>query len=54
MNFVENSSVNAKPPIESKRSYQVPMLSDYGDIRLITQTTGNTGGTMDTPATKTS
>jgi hypothetical protein len=43
MNSVEKNFVNATRSIEIKRPYEAPMLSEYGDIRQITQTTNNQG-----------
>jgi hypothetical protein len=37
MNVVDENHVNAKPPVQTKRPYAAPILSEYGDIRQITQ-----------------
>jgi hypothetical protein len=37
MNVVDKNHVSAKTPIQTKRPYAAPILSEYGDIRQITQ-----------------
>jgi len=37
MSFVEKKDPSAKTRAETKRQYQTPNLSEYGDIRQITQ-----------------
>jgi hypothetical protein len=45
MSFVEKNDPRAKTMAETKRQYHTPVLSEYGDIRKITQThtTGSKG-----------
>lgn len=41
MNVDDKDPVSAKPPVQTKRPYATPLLSEYGDIRQITQQTMN-------------
>jgi hypothetical protein len=36
MNVVDKNQVSAKTPVQAKRPYASPILSEYGDIRQIT------------------
>jgi hypothetical protein len=47
MNFVEKNDGSAKTPDKSKRPYKTRRLSEYGDIRQITQNTPKPGGLGD-------
>jgi hypothetical protein len=47
MNFVEKNDVSAKAPDKTKRPYEAPILSEYGDIRRMTQTTQSRMGSGD-------
>ena len=46
MNAAETNGRNERNRVETKRPYEAPVLSEYGDIRQITQHTGQKG-TMD-------
>jgi hypothetical protein len=37
MNAPEKNGVNAKSSAESKKAYKAPVLSEYGDIRQVTE-----------------
>ena len=45
MNAFAKNGESGKTPVETKRPYQTPMLSEYGDIREITQNVGSKGAT---------
>lgn len=44
MNDNDTIHMSAKTPVQTKRPYAVPILSEYGDIRQITQ--GSMAGQM--------
>jgi hypothetical protein len=43
----EENCMNARTPVETKKPYQAPVLSEYGDIRMITQTVPSGNGSLD-------
>jgi hypothetical protein len=45
--FSEGNVVDEKTPVETKKPYKAPVLSEYGDILQITQNSGPTGGMFD-------
>jgi hypothetical protein len=47
MNVVQENVLKAKSPVGTKQPYNTPVLSEYGDIRQITQNTTSPNNTTD-------
>jgi hypothetical protein len=47
LSFSEGNVVNEKIAVETKQPYEEPVLSEYGDIRMITRTIPHTAGNAD-------